>query len=326
MSIPAAWSQVPDFFGTPLAITLNGRFFLDGGHPVGESSPYSHDILGSRTPSFIAGGTGAPGTPVIARPFFNAFTNQQDAERVAFPGQLGGTVAVDWSSRLQGAELNGVTRLGGYGFARLDLLAGFRYLQLDEGLGIREDLNVNPTFPQGGGSHIDVADQFDTHNRFYGGQLGARVQWQRERLFVNVLGKVALGVTHEVIGINGTTVFTTPGGTPTAAQGGLLALPSNSGHSSRDQFAVLPEVGVSVGYQITETLRLSLGYTFLYVSSVVRPGDQIDLRVDSRQLPVNGGTMNGSPNPLPAVLYRGRTSGRRGSMWGWNFGTNLAGE
>ena len=35
-------------------------------------------------------------------------------------------------------------------------------------------------------------------------------------------------------------------------------------------------VRVSVGYQVTENLRLALGYTFLYASTVVRPGDQID--------------------------------------------------
>jgi hypothetical protein len=57
----------------------------------------------------------------------------------------------------------------------------------------------------------------------------------------------------------------------------------------------------------------------LYLSSVFRPGDQIDLRVDSRQLPVNGGTTNGSPNPLPAVLYRATDFWAQGVNVGLEF-------
>ncbi|HEV3261967.1 MAG TPA: BBP7 family outer membrane beta-barrel protein, partial [Gemmataceae bacterium] len=52
--------------------------------------------------------------------------------------------------------------------------------------------------------------------------------------------------------------------------------PTNIGTYSRDRFAVVPEATVRVGYELTEYLRASLGYTFLYCSEVVRPGDQID--------------------------------------------------
>jgi hypothetical protein len=285
---------------------LGGRFslgyWLDDEQSLGVEGAYL--FLGSRTNSFTAGGSGAPGTAVISRPFFNTFTMQQDAERVAFPGELAGTVRVNWSSRLDGAELNGVAMLGGVGALRVEGLAGFRYFELDEGLGIGENLLANPGLPVFGGSRILVADQFGAHNHFYGGQIGARAEWQEDRLFVNAVAKLALGGTDQSVDINGATVFAPPGGVSTLRRGGLLALPSNIGHHDHGDFAVLPEAGVNVGYQITRGLRASLGYSFLYLSSVARPGDQVDFRVDSRQLPLS----NGGPSTMtfshPGVLLR----------------------
>jgi hypothetical protein len=38
----------------------------------------------------------------------------------------------------------------------------------------------------------------------------------------------------------------------------------------------VPEAGIDVGYQLTRHLRAKAGYTFIYWTDVVRPGDQID--------------------------------------------------
>jgi hypothetical protein len=81
---------------------------------------------------------------VIGRPFFNVITGAEDAELVSAPGVLTGAVGVNLSSRLQGAELNGVCNLCCGCRGRVDLLAGFRYLELNEGLGITENLLVAP--------------------------------------------------------------------------------------------------------------------------------------------------------------------------------------
>src|SRR5262249_43914626 len=159
----------------------------------------------------------------------------------------------------------------------VDLLAGFRYAQLDEGLTVREDLNVLAAPAPIGGSTIELADEFGTHNRFYGGPIGARAAANTGRVFVNVVGKVALGGTEQTVGINGTTVITPAGGARSAQPGGLLALPTNSGRFERSEFTVVPEVGLNVGLQVTNHLRAYVGYNFLYWSSVARPGDQIDL-------------------------------------------------
>src|SRR5262249_36546591 len=145
-----------------------GRFragyWLDGQQTFGVEGGYF--FLGSRSVNFTAGGPGA-GSAVISRPFFNAITGAEDAELVSAPGLLTGTVAVNLSSRLQGAELNGVCNLCCGCRGRVDLLAGFRYLELNEGLGITENLVVDPRVPLTGGTAFGVHDQFSTRNRFY---------------------------------------------------------------------------------------------------------------------------------------------------------------
>jgi hypothetical protein len=259
-------------------------------------------FLGSRSVNFTAGSAGA-GSAVIARPFFNVITGAEDAELVSVPGMLTGATAVNLSSRLQGAELNGVCNLCCGCSGRVDVLAGFRYLELTEGLGITEDLTVAPGVPVSGGTVFRVNDQFSTRNRFYGGQVGARAEFWRGNLFVNVRGMVALGSTDQVVAVAGSTVIAPPGQVPTVANGGLLALPTNSGHFSRDQFAVVPEVGINVGYQVTQHLRAFVGYSFLYWSNVVRPGDQIDRGVNLTQVPgsATASHLIGPARPAPVL-------------------------
>ena len=47
----------------------------------------------------------------------------------------------------------------------------------------------------------------------------------------------------------------------------------------------MPELGLKLGYDLTPNLRLYAGYDFLFISSVVRPGNQIDLNVNRTQVP-----------------------------------------
>jgi hypothetical protein len=238
-------------------------FWLDSEQIIGIEGGYF--FLGSRSVNFTAGSASpGAGSAVIGRPFFNAITGAEAAELVSVPGVLTGAVAVNLSSRLQGAELNGVCNLCCGCRGRVDLLAGFRYLELTEGLGITENLAVAPNVPVLGGTAFGVSDQFNTRNRFYGGQIGARAEFWRGGLFVNVRGMVALGGTDQVVEVAGGTVIAPPGQVPTVANGGLLAQPTNSGHFTRDRFAVVPEVGINVGYQVTEHLRAFVGYSFLY--------------------------------------------------------------
>jgi hypothetical protein len=196
------------------------------------------------------------------------------------PGTPPGVYQVSLSSLLQCAELNAVANVTRSGPFRLDFLGGFRYLQLDETLHAEQD------FISADQSELDTwDDEFHTHNHFYGGQIGARAEWVWDRLVVDVSGKVALGVTNQQVALNGglTRAIATPGmdafGNPVqnvqvvqGSNSGLLAQPDSY---SCNHFTVVPEVNLDVGYQFTRWFRATLGYSFLYWSSVARPGDQV---------------------------------------------------
>ena len=283
-------------------------FWFDPGHTYGVEAGYF--FLGQRTVNFSAA---SAGTPLLARPFFNAdpTVNAEDAERVAnpllagLPGQpavlpLAGGVAVSLASRLWGTELNGLFNLYERDWVRLDLLGGFRYVQLDERLGVSESLLVPADSPMFAGTSFFVSDGFSTRNQFYGEQVGLRAKLTRGRWDLELQGKVALGVSHEIVDISGSTLITPAGGPTSAFAGGLLAQPTNIGRFSRNNFAVVPEGGLNLGYQLTPRVRLLAGYSFLYWSRVVRAGDQVDRVVNATQL--TGGTLMGPARP--AFLFQ----------------------
>jgi hypothetical protein len=52
------------------------------------------------------------------------------------------------------------------------------------------------------------------------------------------------------------------------------------GRYAADRFALAPEAQLNVGYQFLPGLRGQVGYNFLYLTSVARPGNQIDNTFD----------------------------------------------
>jgi Putative beta barrel porin-7 (BBP7) len=160
-------------------------------------------------------------------------------------------------------------------------------------------------------------DQFSTRNSFYGEQLGARGAYSWGRFSLEGTGKLAMGSMTESINVAGSSSVTqmssvtptttillagiplvVPNGIPgptttstTTGSGGFFAQPTNSGHFSRNVFAVVPEANVRLGIDVTNWCRATVGYSFLFMSSVVRSSDQIDRTINSGQLaspPVNG--------------------------------------
>ena len=149
----------------------------------------------------------------------------------------------------------------------IDLLGGFRYLGLREDLrieGITAPLEGQEVF-FGGDSFgppavTTTVDRFRTRNDFYGGQLGARtrVQWGGGA-FVDLTGKLALGGTHEVSSVFGTSSLLVG---PVRAQtlpGGILALPSNGGRRSDGEFTAVPEAEIKLGYQFGPCVSCTVG-------------------------------------------------------------------
>jgi hypothetical protein len=228
-------------------------------------------------------GTGATviNEPVNGAPF---------STQVSAPGVETGGVDVHTSTEFWGAGINGVFNLYRQNGLTVGLTAGFRYYQLDETLDITGNSalfttatytdnlgNTLATAPPG--STVTVVDQFGVRNQFYGGQVGMKFQYVLDRWSFNGSGSLAVGGTHETVTVNGFTNVYPINGAPVYLNGGNYATLQNGVWSS-NHFAVAPAMTLGVGYQITPFIRATVGYNFLFLSSVARPGNQIDNTYD----------------------------------------------
>ncbi len=265
--------------------------------------------LGEENTGFRAT-SNAAGSPALFRPFNNVNPRldngefdppaRADAEIVSEPDLLAGSVQVDAYSELMGAgirfrrrmccDTGCITCRDPYGCpvgvprtTRLDFLVGYRYLRLREGLSVREDLTSLLSVPEEG--NFDIVDSFDTTNTFNGVDLG--VLWERSwgPWSLELLGKLALGNMEQIVKVRGQTRISNALTGNGQYVGGLLAQRTNIGEYQRDVLAVAPELGITVGRQLTRHWRVTCGYTFLYLSRVARPGEQVDLDVNPDLLP-----------------------------------------
>jgi hypothetical protein len=262
--------------------------------------------LGTLTNSFhdASMGNSTIGRPIIdLRP--GAFFGQPSQEFVALNVMgtpvLSGQLDITRRSTLWGAEVNLMRGLVCCDNGYLNLLIGYRQLGLDERLTITESLmTLVPVMGAPTGTTFVVQDRFTTNNTFYGGQVGLAGEYRLGSLSFGFKGKVALGCTQEWAEIAGTTTRIFPGGAPQAMPGGLLALQgTNLGRFFRTDFAVVPEGQFTVGYQLRSWCRLTVGYNFLYWSSVIRPGGLIDPGVNASFVPFRGTGGGGVARPAP---------------------------
>jgi Putative beta barrel porin-7 (BBP7) len=279
-------------YGLANGVSLSTGFWLD------DDCRYSIDAQGFYlfipTQQFMAT-SNANGAPLIVRPFFDAIRGQEGAFATADPGRFTGNTAVDAAAQLYGAELNG-RHLHCFGkCCYVEPLVGFRFLRLDEELKITDQLQpltdnvltflgnvVNPP------ATISDFDRFYTANTFLGIQVGGRLGWKRDNFSVDLLGKLAMGTNYQFVKIQGATTLNSPTGS-TTAQGGILAQPTNIGDYNQFVFSVVPEFGFNLGYCLFPNLRLSVGYSVLLWTNVVRPGDQIDRVINTSQVPTDQG-------------------------------------
>ncbi|MCI0681456.1 MAG: BBP7 family outer membrane beta-barrel protein [Gemmataceae bacterium] len=274
----------------------------------------SYFLLGARD---VGPTRASPGSPILARPFFDAVNRREDSSLVSFPGTAIGSIAVDADSFLQGAELNLQHVLRNGERCHVTVFAGLRYLDLDEELSIAESTALAPAAGPLAGRRVSVLDRFEADNDFFGGQVGAGIDLHYKRFTFQVMSKVALGNVRETILVRGRTIIDT---TPvTDEPAGLFALATNSGRCSRDSFAVVPEVSAKLGLRISERLTVFGGYTFLYWSDVVRPGEQIDRNLNPNLIPTSA-SFGGPATPRqPVMAFRTSDYWAQGMIWGFEF-------
>jgi hypothetical protein len=248
------------------------------------------------SPSSATFTAGVPPFAILARPFNNVnpgtapFVGFGSAsEVVAGPGVANGSVTATMQSTAWGAEANYRRNLGCYWGTRFDALVGYRYLD------VRDELTITESFTRVPGADATtgipaqmgiITDSFRTENHFHGGQIGLSALRQRGRWSIDARGTLAFGTVFQSAEINGGQLLTFGNGAQTVTSGGLLAVPgANIGRFTQSQFAVVPEIGVNFGYQVTSNLKMFVGYNLLYLSSAIRPAGTIDPNLDAARIP-----------------------------------------
>jgi len=265
--------------------------------------------------------SGVASTTVLARPFFDSGSPEtgggvQSSWLLASPGLRQGWVSVLSQNEFFTLEALVRRRLFEDCGRRFELLTGYRHAAL------RDKLQINDHFTQTGqdpggqvavGTQVNQFDYFDADNTFNGAQIGIAGHWQDCRWSFDAVMKLALGRSSYELNVDGNTVTRAPTGAVSTARGGLLAQPTNMGVVEHSHFAMMPELGFTIGYDFTCRLRGTLGYTFLYWSKVVRAGEQIDPNVN---LPTIAGQLpDGAQDP--------RTLLRTSDFWAQGLNVGL---
>jgi Putative beta barrel porin-7 (BBP7) len=239
-------------------------------------------LVGSQAALFSAASSG---TPILARPYVDVTTGLPASQLVAFPGLAAGSVTGAFrNDNFLGANID----LQGLVFScknfRLNALVGYRWLQFND----RLDMATSETATGGAlaiGTRINTTDEFSASNSFHGGDFGLKAEYAADPWSVAVIAKLAVGMIHRSVGVLGATQTAVPGAAAEEFNGGFLALSSNSGVFDSYDWVVAPEFGVVIGWDLARNWRLNLGYDFLLLSNVARPGDQVNVNLNPALFP-----------------------------------------
>ena len=289
-----------------------------------ESGTFGGEVSGfwlaKRTTSTQFPGNSA-GLPVLAVPFFDvASGGAGELHRLVPRHQLGVDPGGHLDAGRQGRGGHGVQHVPGRRAAGRADLAGRRPVLPAQGELRRDHLvhdvrrpagrgvaRVRGTFfPGGGGAfagtffgpalapyQVVTADYVQTRNDFFGGNVGFRGDIGYGNWFLNLTGKVAAGYMRQRVDLVGYSTLTASTGLVSTQPGGFFNIAQDLGRHHKDRFAVLPEGGVSVGYQV---LLLAAGERRVHVpvDEHGHPADQLAHPV--RQL---------EPGPGVAAVHRG---------------------
>jgi hypothetical protein len=259
-------------------VRLTGTYRVDSRMGIELSGFY----IPNRSTSSSVSSTGQPGSVDLYLPYFDVPDNRENVTEISYWPDYRGSAQATLSNNLGGGELNMTWSMPPSDVWRIDLLGGFRFIQLRESYTITTSSPYNPPNP------VDVwntTDAFDARNRFYGLQVGGRAVYERGPWLGSFVGKVALGTMQQRVSVNGsleTNDYNNYGPTQTYP-GGYFALPTNIGDHSRNTFAVVPEVAINLGYRLTPQASVFVSGSFLYLSNVARPGEQINRNINPTQ-------------------------------------------
>jgi hypothetical protein len=90
-------------------------------------------------------------------------------------------------------------------------------------------------------------------------------------------------------------------------EGGLYALASNIGSHHTHDWTVLPELGANLAWQATPNVRLTVGYSVLWLDRIARAADQVDTTLNPALLPPATRAATTTDHPMFVLI--------RNDMW-----------
>lgn len=170
---------------------------------------------------------------------------------------------VTTSGTISGAELNWRRRT----CSPVTWLAGFRWIEWNQGLLVQDRFRFDPAFDQPPGtSNLDVA----TGNNLYGGQIGMDLcLWNRRTSAIQVNGVGKAGVFYNHASYQRTVGAFMQDGYPSQQLGPAAA--------TADQTSFVGELGVNASLRITDWLSWRAGYSLFWLSCVATPAEQLSV-------------------------------------------------
>jgi hypothetical protein len=265
---------------------LRAGMWTDKPQGTGYEAIYTSFLHNESTNTFFGGWNS-----ILARPFVDVVQRSTAVLQLSNTiGTLQGVAAMRTQFDSDGFELNMLRRGPAMIGEQMHWVLGVRYWGLEESLAIEGA-------SQGGNLRVASFDSFATQNRFLGPQFGGQWLWERGRMSIDVSLKMAVGAMRQETSIDGGSTAMLASGAAIQRQGGLLALSSNIGDYDRTKLAWIRDTSFNLRYRITDNVQFRLGYEFFWASSVLRPGQQIDLGVNPTLLPFNNASLSGPIRP-----------------------------
>lgn len=261
-------------------VRLNLGVWLDPAHNVGLGAR-AYGLEGDHANFFAE----SLGDPILARPLINPLLippDQEDAFLIAYPGIVDGNITVDYNSSFVGTDVYARIMMERCQLNRIDLVGGYTYFRLADSLSVRSFHTARDIINDG--TTFDIRDNFSTSNVFHGGMLGLTGSRGRGRWSIDWLGKISLGSNRQRVRIAGVTTTTPLAGVPTTNPGGVLTQLSNIGDYDNSQTVFVPEFTANLTYHMSSNWSVGIGYNFMWMSSTVTSGEQIDRVVDITQV------------------------------------------
>ena len=180
--------------------------------------------------------------------------------QLSLPGALGaaagfnlvGQLDTQYSSQLHNVEINRV-----FGSLPFSVLAGFRYVELDEQFSFAASLNAP-------GNVVSGRYDIDAVNRLYGAQIGTRLTHRWERWGFDFTAKAGVFAndadqsSNIVVAINNASA----------------SLPPGTG--STTDVAFVGDINLSGAYRLLDNVWLRGGYNFMWIEGIALGPDQLD--------------------------------------------------